>query len=171
MARDEVLVTDAVLWSKQCFVLSEGLRQESVPLFPSVSLPDGDTAHASMLLQTVSHMGSRANAGPCQACGRRGCGHLSHHAFRWGVGWAGRIKQMFTNDLTRGSICLQEQCAATLSCTVSWLDISKPHRQSSYPNSVPRRRISFGCAAPSETAFDGSKLPLWKVNDSSPVQR
>lgn len=108
-------------------------------------------------------MGSRANAGPAGPGGHRGRGHLQPTHLQPQGWWAARIKELSTNDLTRGSICLQDQYAAIDSCAVSRaLDVSEtPTGNPQTRKSVtvaPHNLTSMCTAASAETTIDGSQI-------------
>lgn len=141
-----------------CFPGSEPQHTNKFGYSPSRPL-GGETVHVRMWLQHSFPHAFKSQCRRCR-CGHRGCGHLpaTTTTVASQVWWAARIKQMFTNDLTRGSICLQDQCAATHSCAVSWaLDVTTVNPTSNLQtrNSVSRCRIPLRCAAPAETICDG----------------
>lgn len=141
-------------------------------LFPSVSLLDGETVHVRMWLQhSFSHAFKSQCRRPCRLWPTRPRPFPATTPVASQVWWAAGIKQMFTNDLTRGSICLQNQCAATLSCAVSWAwGVSKPHQQSPDPEFYVAPQVLTSHRQTRPWMAANSRMPR-KAYDSIPAKR
>lgn len=155
MALDEVLVTVAVLWDKQWFRAFKGASNRNEFCYFPQPASRMEKRHmvacgcSIVSLPTWVHGPTQAlRAPPPRPPRPRPPPTTTPVASReWR---AARIQQTFTNYLTRGSICLQDQYATIDLCEVSWaLDVSDPPPAISRPRilCLSRHRISLRCAS------------------------